>query len=883
MACDAYVEMLMKGLSGILPFVKLVEKAARLPHLQSTVIELLHLIEDASRFIIGYNMDGRAVQTIRLLVDSGAQEQVNGLLKKLEELKEEFDRGINIQILLDGCKRYSLAQCAVLKQLKPLGEARYDSTRSCLAGTREQLLGEVVDWCMNSDTSENLLWIYGQAGLGKSAIATSVCEQLDKNHALAVSFFCKRDNVQRRDPQRVLTTVIHGVSLRYSSYAKVVAMAIQQDSSLCGSPMHMQYETLVKELLPLQGTLDPSIRHVVVVDALDECGTQETRRQLLGYLRGMSQLLPWLKVVVTSRPDQDIRDYFDGLPTHAFASRDVYQYNASNDIQAFLHQRLSESSRKAKSLPDNAVTLLAEAACGLFIWAQTACKLVLNDYDPRARLGAILGSAELGETHSPLDALYTTAIECSLGENSRSNTNALRQCLGAIVVCSTRTPLSIGVLGELLGRRVRVEVLESVVESLGSVLYTDHNQGGAVRVYHPSFADHITTPTRPKRFYVDVMQRNMELAEGCLEAMAAELKFNICGLESSYQYNKDILDLAKRVDATISGRLRYSCVYWTSHLVDSNQAHTPLNMPLLDEVVTGPMVLYWIEALTLMGRLDTALLSIRELMTCCQQTRDLYAYMADLERFIQTFYDPISQSTPHLYLSALAFLPANTRIAELRRANFPNTIRITSGGEQTWSAWLRCMSHERAVQAVTISPDGRRAVAGMFDGTLRVWDTDTGAPIGGPFVGHSGCVSAIAFSPDGRRILSGSEDETLRVWDSDTGTLVGDPLVGHSSPVESVAYSPDRRFIASGSLDHTIRVWWADTHALLGGPFADHSKAVLSIAFSPDSLYIVSGSWDKTLRIWDVMTGAMDTQTGSYALGILPMVDASSQAHPTEP
>ncbi|KAG8700963.1 hypothetical protein FRC08_004349 [Ceratobasidium sp. 394] len=847
--CDAHVELLMTGLSGILPFVKLVEKAARLPHLQSTVTALLHLIEDASRFIIGYNMDGRAVQTIRLFADSGAQEQVNGLLKKLEELKEEFDRSINVQMLLD-------AQCAVLKELKPLGEARYNSTCSCLPGTREQLLGEVVGWCMNSSTSESLLWIYGQAGLGKSAIATSLCERLDKNDALAVSFFCKRDNVQRRDPQRVLTSVIHGITLRHDSYAKAVATAIQQDSSLCSSPMHMQYEKLVKELLPSQGMLDPDIRHVVVVDALDECGTQETRQQLLGYLRGMSQLVSWLKIVVTSRPDQDMRDYFDGLPKHVFASRDVYQYDASNDIYVFVQQRFIESNRRAKSLPDDAVTLLAEAACGLFIWAQTACKLVLNDYDPRARFEAILGSTKLEDTLSPLDALYTTAIECSLGDNSDSNTKALRQCLGAIIVCSTRTPLSVDALSELLGRRVRVDVLQSVVESLGSVLYTDHNQGGAVRVYHPSFADYMTIPARSKQFYVDVEERNMELAESCLEAMVVELKFNICGLESSYVYNKDVPDLAQRVDSTISGRLRYSCVYWTTHLVDSGGAGTLVNMALLDKVVTGPTVLYWIEALALMGRLGTALSSIRELMTCCQ-SKILYAYAADLERFIQTFYDAISQSTPHLYLSALAFLPANARIAELQRAYFPNTIRITSGGEQTWSAWLRCMSHESAVQAVAISPDGRRTVAGMFDGTLRLWDTHTGAPIGKPFVGHSECVSAVTFSPDGRHILSGSEDETLRVWDAETSTPIGDPLVGHSGPVESVAYSPDGRFLASGSLDHTIRVWWADTHTLLGAPFADHSRAVLSVAFSPDSLHIVSGSWDKTLRVWDVMTGTM--------------------------
>jgi hypothetical protein len=58
--CDTSVEALVEGLSGILPFVEIVKKAAKLPQLQTTVASLLNLIEDASRFILDYNMDGAA-------------------------------------------------------------------------------------------------------------------------------------------------------------------------------------------------------------------------------------------------------------------------------------------------------------------------------------------------------------------------------------------------------------------------------------------------------------------------------------------------------------------------------------------------------------------------------------------------------------------------------------------------------------------------------------------------------------------------------------------------------------------------------------------------------------------------------------------------------
>ena len=54
------------------------------------------------------------------------------------------------------------------------------------------------------------------------------------------------------------------------------------------------------------------------------------------------------------------------------------------------------------------------------------------------------------------------------------------------------------------------------------------------------------------------------------------------------------------------------------------------------------------------------------------------------------------------------------------------------------------------------APTGRRIVSGSDDKTLRLWDADTGQPIGAPLTGHTGGVCSVAFSPDGRRIVSGS-------------------------------------------------------------------------------------------------------------------------------
>ena len=65
----------------------------------------------------------------------------------------------------------------------------------------------------------------------------------------------------------------------------------------------------------------------------------------------------------------------------------------------------------------------------------------------------------------------------------------------------------------------------------------------------------------------------------------------------------------------------------------------------------------------------------------------------------------------------------------------------------------------------------------------------------------------MAFSPDGQRIVSGSADKTVRLWNADTGQPIGDPLTGHTDFVYSVAFSPDGQHIVSGSYDKTLRLW----------------------------------------------------------------------------
>ena len=377
----------------------------------------------------------------------------------------------------------------------------------------------------------------------------------------------------------------------------------------------MQYDNLVKApLKKSQATFPDNL--VIIVDALDECGTHESRRQLLAYLHLISQLVPWLRVVVTSRPDPDIQSFFDDKATTGVSKRNVYEYKASDDISLFIHHRM-RNSHKSKHLPPDAIELLTEHANGLFIWAKTACEFILNSHRPKSRFDLIIGGTGLSQTSSPLDTLYTTAIETSLGDGGADDTECVQECLGAIIVCSTRTPLSIASLSDLLGQEVEMSALQSVVDSLGSVLFIDHAQGGVVRVYHHSFTDYMIS-SAPLKFRVDLERRNTDIARCCLRTMIAGLKFNICGLETSHIPNSQISALDARIDARISLHLCYSCMYWTSHLMQSKKGELE---ELLRDLLLKPTLLYWIEVLSLLGKLDVAMFSALELSKWCEVSK----------------------------------------------------------------------------------------------------------------------------------------------------------------------------------------------------------------------------------------------------------------------
>ena len=90
----------------------------------------------------------------------------------------------------------------------------------------------------------------------------------------------------------------------------------------------------------------------------------------------------------------------------------------------------------------------------------------------------------------------------------------------------------------------------------------------------------------------------------------------------------------------------------------------------------------------------------------------------------------------------------------------------------------------------------------VLDHTILVWDAQI---LANTLEGHADVVFSVSYSPDGKKIISGSWDGTLRIWDAQSGTLEN-VLRGHTDKVNTVRYSSDGAKIISGSWDQTIRI-----------------------------------------------------------------------------
>lgn len=159
----------------------------------------------------------------------------------------------------------------------------------------------------------------------------------------------------------------------------------------------------------------------------------------------------------------------------------------------------------------------------------------------------------------------------------------------------------------------------------------------------------------------------------------------------------------------------------------------------------------------------------------------------------------------------------------------------------------------RVLATAASDPPVRTAVQAASGSVVRLWEAESGRPIGPP-IRFTKPIGGLAFLSDGS-LVTACDDSTAQIWDPESGGPIGPPM-SHRDRVTTVAISPDSRIIATGSADRTIRLWDVSTGRIIGRPLVQ-GGTVLAITFRGDGRAILTTSSDRVARQWDLATGAM--------------------------
>lgn len=169
-------------------------------------------------------------------------------------------------------------------------EAKYDAGRCCLTNTRKTIVDTIIDWVSKPEDDTKVFWLYGLAGIGKSTIASSVSDALKVHGWLGATFFFCRDVAVRSKPDQLFSTIAFQMAPIDPSIAAGICRALHLDLDIGRSAVVNQFEGLIKN--PLHDLKDLGHPLVILLDALDECGSEKQRKALLTIIQNELSTLP---------------------------------------------------------------------------------------------------------------------------------------------------------------------------------------------------------------------------------------------------------------------------------------------------------------------------------------------------------------------------------------------------------------------------------------------------------------------------------------------------------------------------------------------------------------------------------------------------------------
>jgi len=411
--------------------------------------------------------------------------------------------------------------------------------------TRVELFKELDDWEKSKIDSATMMWMYGSAGTGKTALLLKFADFCKLHGRSAGAFFASNRIASCNDGNRIVATLAIQLMQAFPSTEKYIDKAIHKDPFLFSRGREVQMKVLIVEPIKRIATMARLLETItfglklyptlVVIDGLDEITGKEVQSDIIRIIGDtMRDVRLPLRFLVASRPEPHIVDAvghlqsrFPGHVSQVDLSEDAM---ARRDIEVYLRRKFAEARSMHPEVPpdwpgSDIISQLADKASGHFIYATTVMAYIITRYRcPDERLSIIRGllRAPPGDTpFAQLDFLYTHITA------NANNQHDILKVLGQLLIArdmpseddifgspaNSSSPKRLeGILGLKPGG------IRRILTDMHSLLKMGNNNED-IKILHASFPDFLLDPSRSKDFFVNVTEACMELRLGYIRGI----------------------------------------------------------------------------------------------------------------------------------------------------------------------------------------------------------------------------------------------------------------------------------------------------------------------------------------------------------------------------
>jgi len=398
--------------------------------------------------------------------------------------------------------------------------ARYPPGK-CHPGTREEVIAQILEWINNPEPDADVLWLYGAAGVGKSAIMQTIAEILRDLYIehYAGSFFFASGVPGRGQGNALFPTLSYQIAMNLPFMREFINSSTMANPSFLTKSMDIQMRALIISPL-LSSPHQPTHSATIIIDGLDECQGSDVQKAILSLIANAksSFTLP-LRFLIASRPEYWIRDSFNQQPLFGMTRRINLSEsgNALEDIKKYLRAGFSEiyaNNLDVMAMVESpwpspkVIDRLAQEASGQFVYASTVLKFVGSSpfCNPKHQLEVICGAGPSRATAlSDLDQLYTKILSIY------PRLDTLVRALAGIVVLSPSSQEAISYLMDV--RHDELALILRATSSLIDLFTIDEEVDDEdldaiyrldthVKFYHLSTSDFLVDSNRSGPFHV---------------------------------------------------------------------------------------------------------------------------------------------------------------------------------------------------------------------------------------------------------------------------------------------------------------------------------------------------------------------------------------------